>query len=56
MDEAASNVYDMEEASSATESLDEETRSTLVAFPIIKVFITRKGIAYNCMQQMVLLE
>ena len=50
MDEAALNVYDMEEASSATESSDEETRTKLNAFPTPKVSTAWKGAASDRME------
>ena len=56
MDKAESNVYVIEELSSDTESLDEETRSKLVALTIPNIFFARKGSISNCMDQMMLLE
>ena len=56
MEEAAPNVYDMEEVSSATRSLNEETASNLDALIITKISTARKGVGSNCMKHMVLLE
>ena len=56
MDDEASNVCDVEEVSSAAESLDENTRTKLAVFPAPKVSTTGKGIASNHMDQMTLLE
>ena len=46
----------MEEESSTAESLDEDTRTKLVATPTPKVSNTRKGIVSNHMAHMMLLE
>ena len=56
IDDAASNVGNREEASSDTESLDEETRPKLAVLPMPKFCATRKGFTSNLIDQMTLLE
>ena len=50
MEEAASNTCEMEESSSANESLDEEAKTKLTALPLPKISATRKVIASNHME------
>ena len=56
MDEVASNTCDVKEASSGTESSDEETMSKLAALSFPNASLTRKGIFSNRMEQMMLLD
>ena len=52
MEEAASHVYDMEEASTANKSLDYETRNKLLALSLSNVSTIRVGVVSNHIEQM----
>ena len=56
MEEAGSNVLEIETAPSADETLDKYTWSNLVALTCPKVSQTRKGAASNHTEQMIILD